>query len=170
VDITSCRRRQLISQAEGYLELGMTEHALIMLDRLEAEGSLEAHVHYLKGEALRAAERYPEALVELRQAAKGTPDDIHIWLSLGWCYKRTNRIMLAIQSLEEALGIEPGEALIHFNLACYWSLTGNKAKALKFLAAAFDIDSNYRDLVDGESDLDPIRSDPRFLSLTSVIV
>ncbi|MEK6247495.1 MAG: tetratricopeptide repeat protein [Planctomycetales bacterium] len=163
------RRQQLISQAEGYLELGMVEHALSTIDQLGRSDDLEAHVLFLKGEAFRAARQYKEALKELKRAAKSTPEEIQIWISMGWCYKRTNRTNMAIQSLDQALAIAPGEALIHFNLACYWSLVGNKERALNYLATAFDIDSNYRDLVKDESDLDPIRSDPEFLALTSVL-
>jgi tetratricopeptide (TPR) repeat protein len=148
----------------------MTDHALRALDRLGGSEGLEAHALYLKGEALRAAERHHEALIELHRAADATPDDIHIWISLGWCYKRTNNIELAIHSLKEALAIEPGEALLHYNLACYWCLAGDKDQALDFLSSALEIDPNYRDLVDGEADFDPIREDPDFLALTSVIV
>jgi len=72
--------------------------------------------------------------------------------------------------LEEALQVEPGDALLHYNLACYWSLAGGKRRALKYLAAALRIDSEYRDLVDAEHDFDPIRDDPDFVSLVSVIV
>ena len=51
-------------------------------------------------------------------------------LALGWCYKRTNRLAQAIDSLERALREHPDEALLHYNLACYWSLAANGPKAL----------------------------------------
>lgn len=170
LDETRHQRQQLIRQAEGYLELGMIDHALRALDRLGDSEGLESHALYLKGEALRSAERYHEALIELHRSADIMPDDIHIWISMAWCYKRTNNVELAIHSLKEALAIEPGEALLHYNLACYWSLFGDKGQALESLSTAFEIDPNYRDLVDQESDFDPIRQDPDFLALTSVIV
>ena len=34
-----------------------------------------------------------------------------IWLALGWCYKRTNRLDLAIEALEEGLTVAPDEAM-----------------------------------------------------------
>ena len=171
LDVTRHRRQQLIG-GDVHAEFGgqFGAEGAVQPQRLGDSDNLEAHALYLKGEALRSAERYQEAVIELHRAADAAPDDIHIWLSLGWCYKRTDHIALAIQSLDEALAVEPGEALIHYNLACYWSLAGNSNRALEFLATAFDIDSNYRDIVDGEPDLDPIRSDPGFLALTSVIV
>mgnify|MGYP002622756173 CR=1 FL=1 len=164
------RSRRLALEAEGYLELGMHEHALGSLMQLEESGALDAHSIYLKGETLRSLQRYEEAIGELRRASRFIPDDIHILLALGWCYKRTGQLQRAIDSLEDALIVEPGEALVHYNLACYWSLAENKTRALSFLATALEIDSSYRDLIDAESDFDPLRSDPDFLALTSVIV
>ena len=164
------RYRRLALEAEGYLELGMHTHALRAIAELEESGALDAHSVYLKGETLRSLERYDEALSALRTAVKILPEDIHVLLALGWCYKRTGQLDRAIDVLEDALLIEPGEALIHYNLACYWSLAGNKTSAIAFLATAFDIDSSYRDMVDDEHDFDPIRNDRDFLTLTSVIV
>ena len=55
-------------------------------------------------------------------------------------------------------------------MACYWSLAGNCRWALDYLTRALEIDASYRDLVGNEQDFDPIRDDPRFQELTSVIV
>ena len=77
---------------------------------------------------------------------------------------------MAIQALEEAITIDPDAAIIHYNLACYWSLAENAKLAVEYLAEAFSIDSNYRDLVGDETDFDPIRQDPEFRALTNVIV
>jgi tetratricopeptide (TPR) repeat protein len=72
---------------------------------------------------------------------------------------------MAIDSLERALASQPREALVHYNLACYWSLAGDRRQALEYLARALHIDPEYRRLVDGEPDFDLIRSDPEFQAL-----
>jgi len=95
---------------------------------------------------------------------------IELYISLAWCHKRSGRLDLAIETLEEALEVDPTEALLYYNLACYWSLAGRKAKVLKLLSKAFYLDGAYRDLVEEESDFDPLRNDPDFIELTSVIV
>ena len=77
---------------------------------------------------------------------------------------------LAIQALEEALLVDSEEAIVHFNLACYWSLAERAQQSLAHLSQAFALDFKYRDLVDEEKDFDPIRSHPDFLALTGMIV
>ena len=162
------RRQQLLLQAEGYLELGMGAHALEVIERCGDPESLPHHALYLKGQCLRELGRYHEALDPLWQAAQADPDNISIWLALGWCYKRTGKLDRAIESLEEALVAAPNDALVHYNLACYWSLAKNKQQALSYLSRAFDLEEDYRQLVAGETDFDPIRDDPAFQALVRI--
>ena len=110
-----------------------------------------------------------EAIDALQSCSEKAPSRIDIYLALGWCYKRTGRLDLAIQSLERAVEIDPTQAILHYNLACYWSLARNRRRALQHLANALDIDGNFRSLVIGEQDFDPLRNDPLFQSLTAVI-
>lgn len=168
--IDRIRRQQLVLQAEGYLELGMPKHALDLLARCGERESLPEHALYLQGECLRALGQFHEALEPLTLASQTNPDNIHVWLALGWCHKRNGRVDLAIESLEEALGVEPNEALIHYNLACYWALAGKPRQAVSYLARAFDLKEDYRALVADETDFDRIRDDPTFQALVRVTV
>ncbi len=170
MDVSRNAPQQAVTESEGYLELGMVHHALAVLDRLEKTEVLGVRAVQIKGEALRMAGRYEEAVIVLQRAVNLDPKVLPVWLALGWCYKRIGQVEMAIQSLNTALEIEPHNALIHYNLACYWSLRGNKQKALQALTIAIDIDSHYRDFLDAESDLDPIRWDPQFVAMTSAIV
>jgi len=160
------RSRQFERQAEGYLELGMAQQSLDALARLRAEAELSAHGWYLHGESLRALERHEEALVSLRKAAQLAPGNVHAWLAIGWCAKRTGRLAEAVDAMKRALAAEPGEALLHYNLACYLSLSRQKGPALAHLSEAFALDPSYRERVDSEPDFDPLRSDPDFKALT----
>jgi tetratricopeptide (TPR) repeat protein len=186
VDFQRIRRQQALREAEGYLELTMgfadqcpvapeirvrlAQRALEALRRVPCAAGQRAQALYLTGLAYRAMQRYGEALPPLKAAAKLNPDDILIWLALGWCYKRTGRLDYAIESLEQALAVDESEAILHYNLACYWSLAGNAERAIRYLARAFDIDSTYRSLVAEESDFDPIRHLPEFQALMGAIV
>ena len=162
--------QQAIQEAEGYLELGMTDHAL---QTLQHRGTLvhgSGRACYLLGESLREMGRYEEALFPLERSAALVPDDIHAWLALGWCYKRTGQLSRAINALEAAVHVDGSEPVLHYNLACYWSLARNRTLALRYLAKALDLDCNYRDLVPGEPDFDTLRNDPQFRQLTGAEV
>jgi tetratricopeptide (TPR) repeat protein len=56
----------------------------------------------------------------------------------------------------------PDHPSLHYNLACYASLAGDTDRALEHLARAFEGDPRTRDWAETDSDLDPIRSDPRY--------
>src|SRR6218665_2207369 len=94
------RRRQLLLEAEGYLELLMlfddelgpspanrrlmANRALSLLDSLPEQSRTIAAALHLRGQAFRAMEDYASAIPPLTMAAESEPDNIHIQLALGW--------------------------------------------------------------------------------------
>ncbi len=180
------RRQLLLREADGYLDLAsacgdqfvlsarvrhqLARRALETLSRVPVSRGLRPKVSYLRGQALRNLERYAEAIASLNEAAELDSENTHTFLALGWCQKRVGRLDLAIEALERAMEIDSGQSIVYYNLACYWSLASNTQLALAYLTRAFDMEPGFRELVDEEEDFDPIRQDPRFLELTSVIV
>ena len=164
------RCQRLLREAEGYLELDLPRLAINALSRMEDPGSFRGHQLWLWGEALRALGEFVEAATMLEEAAELTPSKLEIFISLGWCYKRTNRLPDAIGALERAREANPDQAIVYYNLACYQSLAGNKDAALEYLSQALIMQPGYRDHVAEESDFDPIRNDPDFQTLTAIIV
>jgi Flp pilus assembly protein TadD len=163
------RLRLIQTEAEGYLELGMPQHALNVLNRIGDVDHFSSQALYLQGEALKQLGRYSDAIVALRRAADIAPSNIHIWLALGWCHKRLSQIDRAVEALEQAVAVAPDEAITHYNLACYLSLAGAKTRAVVQLTEALLLDPEYREMVDNEQDFDPIRSDSQFRAITSMI-
>jgi Flp pilus assembly protein TadD len=166
------RRMKLQGQAEGYLELGLPQQALQVLGRLDeaahfhaagpAVAGADVRTLSLRGLALRLLERYADAVVPLEQVAELEPDNLQVLLALGWCHKRTGRIDLAIEALERALEAHREEPLVCYNLACYYSVAGDKRRALPYLEQALAMDASYRSLIDHEPDFDLLRGDPEF--------
>jgi tetratricopeptide (TPR) repeat protein len=167
--ISRDRIRRLLDEAEGYLMLDLPGRSLQILDSRPDWTTMQFEACLLKGEALRCLERYREALKPLEIAATLRPSDMRIALALGWCYKRTNRLAQAIDSLQRALREHPDEPLLHYNLACYWSVARNSSKALGALTTALDLDPDLRSLIAEEPDFDHLRGNPEFdrLSLGS---
>jgi Flp pilus assembly protein TadD len=164
------RRKRILREAEGYLELGMAEHTLDALSRLDPDSTGRSDALYLEGEALRSLDRCAEALIPLEAAADVAPGNVHVWLALAWCYKRTGQLPRAIEAMEQAVEVDPHEALLLYNLACYWSLSGDAQRSVDYLARAFELDASFRDLVADEADFDPIRNHPELQALLTIIV
>ena len=160
--ISRDRIRKQLDEAEGYLMLDLPGRSLQILDSRPDWSTMQFEASFLKGEALRSLNHYREALRPLEIAASLRPSDTRVALALGWCYKRTNRLAQAIDSLERALREHPDEALLHYNLACYWSLAGNGPKALDALSTALDLDPDLRSLIAEEQDFDHLRGNPEF--------
>jgi tetratricopeptide (TPR) repeat protein len=160
------RIRRQLDEAEGFLMLNLPGHALEILESRPDWATMQFEASLLLGEALRSLERYREALKPLEVAASLRPTDVAVAIALGWCYKRTHRLAQAIDALERSVRHNPDESLLHYNLACYWSLADNAPKALDELAVALDLDPDLRMLIPDESDFDKLRGNADFERLT----
>jgi tetratricopeptide (TPR) repeat protein len=165
--ITHDRTQRLLASAEGYLDLDLPEKALGILQGRSDWATMPFEANLLTGQALRALGRHREALKPLEAAAALRPDHLAAAMELGWCYKRTHRLAQAIDALQRARKHHPQEALLHYNLSCYWSLAQNPSKALDELAAALELEPRLRLLIADESDFDPLRDNPDFQRLTA---
>lgn len=185
-DMTRLRHQAILRQASGYIELGellvendqpvpppsatLLRRAVELLATLEEPARTEPVALLLRGEALRALGRWDESLEAMRGAAEREPERLEAWLGMGWCLKRLDRLDEAIEALRHGLEAAPEQAILHYNLACYLSLSGDAAASVEHLARAIALDGRYRDLTKAERDFDPIRRDPRFQAATHLAV
>ncbi len=98
-------------------------------------------------------------------------DDSNLQASLGlaWCFKRIDRIYRAIETLQHAKQQHPEEPIVIYNLACYFSLVGDKPKAIECLGRSLRMEPQLRHLISEESDFDQLRMDPDFQFVTDAI-
>jgi tetratricopeptide (TPR) repeat protein len=180
-----------LQAASGYLDLEMPAHALRALDEIPDPELTPFEFHYLQGQALRAAGHFEKALIALSRAREERPDELDVLMGLAWCYKRTDQLSRAISAMEDAYRAHPKVPVVLYNIACYYSLAGDKAQALSWLGRALrmeaslrkviveepDFDrpgpalqrqSSLRELIADESDFDPLRNDPDFQYITSL--
>ncbi len=163
--ITYDRDLRRLNRAEGYLVLGLPLRAIEIVRERKDWGRYSFHASYLEGEALRTLERYREASECLERAASIRPDDVDTAVALGWCYKRTHKLAQAIDALERIKRRDPAIALIRYNLACYWSIAGNRERALLELGEALRLQPAMVELATSEVDFDPIRTEPGFVKV-----
>ena len=140
----------------------MPEHALRELRAIDDPDLILFEANRLRGEALRMLARHDEALVAYGRAFAEKPNDVDLLMGMAWCYKRTQQLPNAITAMEEAYRIAPKVPVILYNLACYWSLAGNKTQTLSWLGRALRMDQSLRRLIENETDFDPLRGDPDF--------
>lgn len=176
------RNRRLFKEAEGYLELAtlfddqfeldqnrkaeLAERCISTLESILNPGTRASRVLYLKGQALRLAEKYDEALQALEESLELDSSNIHTCLAMAWCFKRKQQVGLAVEAMQKALAIDRTSGIAHYNMSCYLALLKQNEMALAHLAKAIEIDATYRDLAIAESDFDPIRDDPGFREKT----
>jgi tetratricopeptide (TPR) repeat protein len=162
------KHKRLLDAAEGYLLLELAPQALAALEQIPCDTEDQAvalAADILRGEVYRSLHRYHEALDACQRAIRQRPKDVSLLLMMAWCYKRTDELPRAIAALEEASRIDSRQAIIPYNLACYFSLAGEKEKALGHLERALRIDKSFRDQIDDESDFDGQRHDYDFQEL-----
>jgi tetratricopeptide (TPR) repeat protein len=185
-NISQAKRRQHIRAAEGYLDLAtvlddrwplddplrdsLVERAKQRLDQIKNPLGHKPYVLFLKGQACRVQNRFEEAIGYLKQSTRIDPENVHALLAMAWCFKRLGQIDKSVETMQAAVELDPESPISHYNLACYCSLNHQVNLALVHLSFALDLNPEYRDKVACESDFDPIRDNPRFISISSVHV
>lgn len=89
-----------------------------------------------------------------------------LWAPLRPLYEqgKTSEVVEKLRAVVEA---NPGYALLVYNLACLESLAGRHEDAIAHLGQAVEMSERFRDFERGDSDLDPLRDDPRFAELVA---
>ena len=82
--------------------------------------------------------------------------DVQWVIALAYATRRANSIEAAREILINAESKFPKEAVIKYNLACYFCQLGNLETAKNYLERAFEIDSSWRLRALEDEDLGPL--------------
>ena len=157
-----------LKAASGYLDLEMAEEALAELEPIEIEGLRP--LNWLRAAALIKLGHYESAERIYRDVLRKYPDDIQAAVGRAWCLKRLGRLDAAIRTLEKSVRLNPREAILQYNLACYHALSTDKARCLSRLGVAIRLDRSFATLVEEETDFDDIRDDADFSTLVQMAI
>jgi len=106
---------------------------------------------------------HPEPIQELRRLLEFKFTLNHIFKA--YAFSREKRYEDAIQEMEWVVTKEPENGSYHYDLACFYSLSGKKKESLNSLERAFTLDPKLRSLAVTDSDLDILRREKRFKRL-----
>lgn len=154
-----------LEAARGYLLLGMADQALEELNDVDDPAAVEFEWHLLRGEALRTRRDFRSAIAAFQRCQRLQPDVLDVLMGLAWCYKRTDQLAKSIEAMHQAYLAHRSEAIVLYNLSCYYSLAGNKEQALSWLGRALRMRPDLRQLIADETDFDPLRNDSDFQHL-----
>lgn len=163
------RRKRQLQAADGYLDLDMPDQALRVLSEVLDPGDDAFKYHFFRGQALRAKAEHRAALASYETALGLSPNDIDVLMGMAWCFKRTDQLDRSIEAMQIAHRFHPTEPVILYNLACYYSLAGNKQQALSWLGRALRMERSLANGIPDESDFDPLRNDPDFRRLLELL-
>ena len=123
-----------------------------------------------RGNAQKGKGEYAKALEDYATAMKVDPKYSLVYYDLGNLQSMTGKRSEAIGNFEKYLSMQPTEddhmiAWAFYSIACIHALEGRTKEALSFFKQALEKGLADRKHIDGDADLDKLRSDPRFIKL-----
>ena len=128
----------------------------------ELQTAKDAERFFKQGEGLYRGHQYGQAIPLLEKAQSLRKSHVPTLLSLGVCYLREHRYPEAERQFLAALKFEPNNSVIHYNLACLYSLDDDLPRAIKALHAAILFDRRAKRAALTEPDLAKVRTRPEF--------
>src|SRR6476659_1637616 len=91
------------------------------------------------------------------------------WFARGYAFHNSDQYQEAIKAFMYAMALDYRSATAMYNIACGYSLMNDKENALIWLQRSLESGFGRRELVASDSDLDPLRTDPRFQNILAGI-
>lgn len=91
------------------------------------------------------------------------------WFNRGYALHQSDHYIEAIEAFSHSIGLGYRQPTAIYNVACGYSLLNDKDNALFWLERAFASGFDRADLLNSDSDLDPLRADPRFKEIVQKV-
>ncbi len=144
--------------ALGYAELGMFEDANEEIERIDPFNRATPEVLAVRVAVYHGLKSWDALQVVASRLAEYEPTNVQWTVSLAYATRRTVSIGAARNILLAAQTRFPDEAIIPFNLACYYCQLGDLDTAKGYLRQAFESDSGWRLTALEDQDLEPLWS------------
>jgi tetratricopeptide (TPR) repeat protein len=151
--------QQYWSAAIGFVELGMFQDANAELEKIDPSNRAAPQVLVLRIAVYCGLENWELMVGLTKRLTEFQPDDFQWPVSLAYATRRASSIEAAKEILLNAESQFPKQALIKYNLACYFCQTGDIENAKIHLKKAFKIDLSWRITALDDPDLQPLWKD-----------
>lgn len=108
------------------------------------------------------------AAATLRESVRGNPYDGRLWRRLGFALRPLGEGEAAIDCWRKAIELGDSPAENTYNIACIYATSNRRDEALRELGRALDAGFAEQETLRNDSDMDPLRADPRFQRLTGL--
>jgi len=107
-------------------------------------------------------QRWAPAVRKYESFLKDNPYNGRGWFDLGYALHYSSEHTRAIQAFEQAIHFGYRKPTSLYNIACAHAMMGNRNAAFEWLEKSVDAGFDIGDYINGDQDLDSLRSDPRF--------
>ena len=142
-----------LNAAVGYLSLGMPQEAWNELEDIDAKDRARPEVLKVRVEVCRALKQWEMMAEASNHLRTIEPDEVGHPLNMAYAVRRFKSEADAAEILSMALRRYYDDALVRYNLACYWCVMGRVEEARAMLEMACKKDESLRELAETDEDL-----------------
>jgi tetratricopeptide (TPR) repeat protein len=136
--------QKFFEAACGYAQLGMYLDANEELEKVDPYKRAAPEILALRVAIYRGLEKWELMAAISKRLVEFEPNDVQWTVSFAYAIRRANSIQAAKDILLKAEPKFPKQAVIKYNLACYFCQLGDLQSAKNYLKRAFEIDPNWR--------------------------
>src|SRR5687768_1564163 len=97
------------------------------------------------------------------------PSDARAANLLAATYASLGDVDKAVDYAERSMAIDPDDAMLLYNIACTYTLIGRTDEAIGFIERAVDKGFGHKEWIDHDPDLDALRDNPRFQTISKAM-
>ncbi len=120
--------------------------------------------HYNEGNKNFKAGQYDEAITNYKKALHHNKSFKEATINLSTAYLKNSNFDKALETLQIGMKLDSKNPHIHYNYACYYSLTNQPKASLDKLKAAIDFGFSNLEQIESDPDLEKLRQSPEFKS------
>ena len=118
--------------------------------------------HYNEGNKNFKEGQYKEAIINYKKALHHNKSFKEATINLSTAYMKNSNFEEALKTLQKGMVLDSKNPHIHYNYACYYSLTGQSEASLEKLKTAIQFGFNNFKQIETDPDLEKLRQSPEF--------